>query len=75
MGSQGRADMYCEECHRTVAAQRGAHRTRSTLGAYLTGDCGMEVEPWRCPHCGGPVEAGPAGSGDRLAGTRPEGRP
>jgi hypothetical protein len=57
--------MYCEGCHRTVAAQRGAHRTRNTLGAFLTGDCAMEVEPWRCPHCGGPVVPERPGLADR----------
>jgi len=65
MASQMRGAMYCKECDRPVAAQRGAHRTRNTLAAFLTGDCGMEVEPWHCPHCGGPVVPERRGSSDR----------
>jgi hypothetical protein len=55
MGSQMGGDMYCPGCDRPVAGQRGAHRTRNAVATFLTGDCGMEVEPWHCPFCGGPV--------------------
>jgi hypothetical protein len=65
MASQMRGAMYCKECDRPVSAQRGAHRTRNMLAAFLTGDCRMEVEPWHCPHCGGPVVPERRGSSDR----------
>jgi hypothetical protein len=65
MASQMCGAMYCKECDRPVSAQRGAHRTRNMLAAFLTGDCRMEVEPWHCPHCGGPVVPERRGSSDR----------
>jgi Ribosomal protein L7/L12 C-terminal domain len=68
--------MYCPRCRQPVAAERGGHAVRNTVGAAMTLGLSLKSERWHCPKCGGRVEserfrkfAPPAPPEDRPAGT------
>jgi len=61
MGMKVRGGMFCLQCQKPVAAQKGTHRLRNTiatLSAPLTAGyslAGLASGAWHCPDCGGPV--------------------
>ena len=76
MGVRIKAGMYCPRCKQPVAAERGGHAVRNTVGAAMTLGLSLKTERWHCPKCGGTVEserfrkfAPPAPPEERPAGT------
>lgn len=56
MGVRVKGGMYCSRCEQPVAAERGGHAVRNTLGAAMTLGLSLKTERWHCRKCGGPVE-------------------
>lgn len=55
VGHATKGGMYCMRCDQPVAGQKTTHGIRNTL-AIPTGGLTLNVEPWHCPNCGGPVK-------------------
>jgi hypothetical protein len=66
MGVKVKGGMFCPQCDKPVAAQKGTARLRNTLGVVfmpVTGGAsglGTQVNDWHCPTCGGPVYQPPS---------------